>query len=83
MTCSVCEYLERTYEAVLNEYVEARSSVRYRISTVLAAQKNVDMERARFELEEHRRNCPTAVMPALLVNNDRPRRPTRSRSMAA
>jgi hypothetical protein len=75
--------LERAYEAVFNEYQEARSSVRYRMSTVLAAQKNVDMERARYELEEHRRACPSAIHPAIFVSRDRPRRPTRSRSMAA
>lgn len=87
MGCSICGYLERTYETVLNEYVEARTSVRYRVSTVLAAQKYVDMERARYELEEHRRVCSATVVPALLVSRemdrDRPTRPTRSRSMAA
>jgi len=74
MSCSICEYLERTYDALLSEYIEARSSVRYRISTQLAAQKNVDMERARYELEEHRRICPTAVLPALLVKRESPAR---------
>jgi len=83
MSCSMCEYLERTYDALLSEYIEARSSVRYRISTQLAAQKNVDMERARYELEEHRRICPTAVMPALLVNRDSSARPVRIRRQAA
>jgi len=42
MSCSICGSLERAYEAVLDEYLEARSSARYRVSTVLAAQKNVD-----------------------------------------
>jgi hypothetical protein len=59
---------------MLSEYIEARSSVRYRISTVLAAQKNVDMERARYELEEHRRVCSSAVIPALLVGRDVPKK---------
>jgi hypothetical protein len=83
MGCSVCGSLEQAFEAVLSEYVEARSSVRYRVSTLLAAQKNVDMERARYELEEHRRACPAAVVPTLLVTRDMSVRPTRSRSMAA
>lgn len=83
MGCLICQDLEGTYEAMLSEYVEARSSVRYRISTVLAAQKNVDMERARYELEEHRRVCPYALLPALIVSRDKPTRPTRSRSLAA
>ena len=73
MSCTICGNLEHAYEAMLNEYIEARSSVRYRMSTVLAAQKNVDMERARYELEEHRRVCANAVIPALLVRGDSPR----------
>jgi hypothetical protein len=81
MSCSICDYLERTYETVLAEYVEARSSVRYRMSTQLAAQKNVDMERARYELEDHRRICTSSsVMPRLLVSRDGP---TSSRTLAA
>ncbi|MGD0939093.1 MAG: hypothetical protein ABR905_05215 [Terracidiphilus sp.] len=83
MSCSICGSLERAYEAVLDEYLEARSSARYRVSTVLAAQKNVDMERARYELEEHKRACPSVHHPALIVSRDRPTTPTRSRSMAA
>ncbi len=75
MGCSICERLEKAYEGVLSEYVEARSSVRYRVSTVLAAQKNVDMERARYELEEHQRECAGSVVPpALIVNRDVPRK---------
>jgi hypothetical protein len=80
MSCSICGYLERAYEAVLSEYTEARCSARYRVSTVLAAQKNVDMERARFDLEEHRRGCANAILPALMVGRDQPRR---SRRIAA
>jgi hypothetical protein len=83
MSCSVCGSLEQAYEAVLSEYIEARSSVRYRVSTVLAAQKNVDMERARYELEEHRRACASALHPSFLVNRGMPARHTRSRSLAA
>ncbi len=74
MGCSICKSLEQAYRAVLAEYIEARSSVRYRISTELAAQKNVDMERARYELEEHRRVCAFALMPALLVKQEAPAR---------
>jgi len=74
LSCTICGNLEHAYEAMLNEYIEARSSVRYRMSTVLAAQKNVDMERARYELEEHQRVCANAVIPQLLVSRDAPRR---------
>ena len=61
MGCSTCESLERTYLLWLNEYIEARSSARYRVSTKLAAQKNVEMERARYELQEHRVLCVSGV----------------------
>jgi hypothetical protein len=57
MDCLICANLERAYEARLSEYVEARTSVCYRVSTRLAAKRNVDMERARYELEEHRSAC--------------------------
>jgi hypothetical protein len=52
--------LEQTYEVWLSEYRKARSSAGYRVSTKLAAQKNVEMERARYELEEHRLVCAAA-----------------------
>jgi len=43
------------------------------MSTVRAAQKNVDMERARYELEEHRRGClAVAGVPRLMPEPDRP-----------
>ena len=39
----------------------ARSSACYRVTTEFAAQKNVDMERARYELEEHQLVCVALV----------------------
>jgi hypothetical protein len=67
MECSICANLERAYVTSLSEYMEARSSVGYRVSTKLAAQKNVEMERARYELEEHRSVCVSSVMAPMLV----------------
>ena len=61
INCSICRGLERAYEAGLNEYAGARSSAYFGVCTKLAAQKNVDMERARQELEEHRALCVFAV----------------------
>jgi hypothetical protein len=73
MGCSICRNLERAYEDELSEYVEACSSVCYRVSTKLAGQKNVDMERARYELEEHRSVCVFASqLTALLPERDVP-----------
>ena len=57
MDCLECKNLEEAFEASLSKYSEARSEAYYRVSTELAARKNVDMERARNDLQEHRLNC--------------------------
>lgn len=81
MNCRICGNLEQAYEAALNEYMEACSSACYRISNKPAAQKYVDMERARYELEEHRMICASvARVPARLPE---PERPKSLRQMAA
>jgi hypothetical protein len=61
MDCPNCRDLKRAYEAGLSEYIEARSSACFTACTRLAARKNVEMERARYELEEHRFVCVSAV----------------------
>ena len=60
MNCPACQELERTYEAVLSEYIDARSSEWFFICPGIAAQRNVDMERTRYELEEHKLVCVSA-----------------------
>lgn len=60
MNCQFCRDLERTYEAVLSEYTEARSSALFQVCLDVAAQKKVEMERARYEPEEHRLVCGSA-----------------------
>ncbi len=67
MKCLMCANLERVYLTRLGEYLEARSSACYRISTRLAAQINVEMERARYELEEHQTVCFSAHRPPALM----------------
>ncbi len=57
MECLICRDLERAFNVVRREYSEARSSAFYPVSGEFAAVKNVDMERARYELEEHRLVC--------------------------
>jgi hypothetical protein len=57
MGCLVCKDLKRAFESRREEYVDARGAAYYRVSTELAAQKNVDMERAKSDLEEHRLVC--------------------------
>ena len=71
MDCPVCRDLARAFEAGLSEYIEARSSACYQVSKRSAAKKNVDMERARYELEEHKLVCVSAVtLLALLPEPD-------------
>jgi Zn-dependent peptidase ImmA (M78 family) len=55
--CRACKDLEKSLESRLSEYVAARSAAYYRVSTELAAYKNVEMQRAKSELEEHRLVC--------------------------
>jgi len=64
MECLACRDLKRAYDVVRSEYSKARSSVFYPISNEFAAVKNVDMERARYELEEHRILC---ILPGKII----------------
>ena len=57
MDCLECKNLEEAFESRVSKYIEARSAAYYRVSTELAAKKNVDMERARNDLEEHKLIC--------------------------
>jgi len=61
MDCSICNDLERAFESKRSKYIEARSAAYYRVSTELAANKNVDMERARNDFEEHQLVCVSAA----------------------
>jgi len=54
MTCPICLRLERAYEVAFSDYIEARSSVSFSVCPKVAANKNVEMERTKYELEEHR-----------------------------
>lgn len=57
MDCLICEDLQRAFESRHSGYIDARSAVYYRVSTELAAYKNVEMERAKTNLEEHQLVC--------------------------
>jgi hypothetical protein len=59
--CLMCEDLERTLAFKRSKYFEARSAAYYQVSTELAAKKNVDMERAKSDLEEHQLACVSAA----------------------
>jgi Zn-dependent peptidase ImmA (M78 family) len=57
MDCLICKDLERAFESRHNDYLAARSAAYYRVSTELAAYKNVTMERAKSDLQEHQLVC--------------------------
>ena len=57
MGCSVCKRLERIFEGWNSECIRARSSLYCSVSTRFAAYDNVEMERARSELQMHRSVC--------------------------
>lgn len=81
MECITCRDLELAYELGLEEYIKARSSASYGVSKKFAAGRNVDMERTRYALEEHRLQCVFAVK-ALALPPERDTS-TRSRQLAA
>jgi len=61
MGCSMCRELQHVFELKLTQYVEARASVFYRVSTELAARRNVDMERSKNDWEEHQMVCTSVL----------------------
>jgi hypothetical protein len=67
MSCLICRYLENVLESRRSEYIEVRSSACYRVCTKPAAFMNVDMERAKEELEEHKSLCASAARELVLV----------------
>jgi hypothetical protein len=55
--CASCRDLGRVFRSRMAKYVEACSSPFYRVSKDLAAKTQVDMERARNDLQEHLLIC--------------------------
>jgi hypothetical protein len=64
--CLECENLTRTFESRATKYLAARSAVLYRITTEFAARQQVDMERAKNDMEEHLLVCafPAKATPS-------------------
>jgi hypothetical protein len=71
MVCPICIELARAFEAGLSEYIEARSSACYQVSKKFAAKKKVDMERARYALEEHQFACVSTASAHGLLSHGR------------
>jgi hypothetical protein len=61
MDCLECKNLKEGFESRLRKYIEARSDAFYRVSTELAAKRNVDMERTKSNFEEHQLVCVSAA----------------------
>ena len=61
MACLICRDLERTLDFRRSKFFEARSATYYQVSTEVAAQKKVDMERAKSDFEEHLLVCVSAA----------------------
>ena len=75
MSCSECKDLARVLEQRQAKYLDARHAAFYRVSTEIAAKRQVDMERARSDLQEHRLVCPspyaiTSLDSASLMETD-------------
>jgi hypothetical protein len=64
MTCQLCRNLEAAFAARRNEYLEAASEACYVVTKRFAAYLNVEMERARIELQDHRSICRFIVSDA-------------------
>jgi hypothetical protein len=62
MDCLKCVHVEQVFQSRVVDYCEVRSAAFYQVSTELAAKKNVDMERARYDMEEHRLICPRVML---------------------
>ena len=67
MDCLVCRDLEQKIEARRKLFAEARCSASFGVSSKSAAYRNVDMEQARSELQDHRSVCAcvSRKLPAL------------------
>ena len=63
MNCLKCKNLSRVFGLRLANYMEARSAAFYRVSTELAAKTQVDMERAKADLQEHQTVCLFTAPP--------------------
>ena len=57
MNCLECAALDRILKAALARYVEARSSAFFQVSTEFAAMNQVDMERAKTSIQDHKLAC--------------------------
>jgi hypothetical protein len=71
MDCMDCKNLQTVLESAQAGYADACSSPFYRVSTDQAAKMQVDMERAKSDLEEHWLVCPFAPSERTISKKER------------
>ena len=73
MNCTACNDLYRTLQRTHSSYVEACNAAFFRVSTEIAAMKQIAMERAKSDLYEHQLDCASARLagrpPAWATNS--------------
>lgn len=67
MKCAICKELTRVLESEQGRYKTAREAAYYLVCTELAARIQVDMERAKTALREHRSSCAAADSVGLAI----------------
>ncbi len=61
MMCAECRNLHRVVVLAQGRHADALAAAFYRVSTRIAAIREVDMERAADDLYEHQLTCPLAL----------------------
>jgi hypothetical protein len=61
MACLICKDLEQAFVSRRSKYIEACCAAYFIVSKELAASKNVEMERAKSDWEEHQLICAFAA----------------------
>ena len=64
--CAECGNLHRFFVLAQGRHTEALAAAFYRVSTKIAAIREVDMERAASDLYEHQLACPLALEQRLM-----------------
>jgi hypothetical protein len=70
MDCLECRHLDRTFRRRLTLYLKACSSPYCQVSSSIAASNQVDMERAKNDMEEHLFACPLAAQMGYTVKRE-------------
>lgn len=69
MNCPECRGLYRIFEQKRALYLEARSAAFFQISTKIAVRRDVGLQRALGDLQEHQAACPWAIVAQVMVAN--------------